>query len=334
MYNFGEYSYINGTIFIFVGFKREHEEESFVQDKIVLSAVSFSFFILSELFLVALIVTYLLFKELRTLPGKNLLSLAVSLALADLLWMLAGEFAETELPCTVIAMAIHYFFLVYFTACSVIAYDSSRVFGRAIPVVPTSEEEKKRFLIYLAVTWLAPAFFVGLFIVLDQTGSFAVDYGLSGKAVCFLGTQHARIVTFVTPIAFSLFFNVLTFARVAKRFFQNQKSNSQFLSSALQRKRERENVLICIRLSTLMGFSWLFLFLHLLFESQTRVFLYLFVVFVGLQGVFVGVAFVFNRKCLRLYRELIHSKWNILSTTRNTVSSGNNTNNAHQETKL
>ena len=218
-------------------------------------------------------------------------------------------------------MAIHYFFLVYFTACSVIAYDSSRVFGRAIPVVPTSEEEKKRFLIYFTVTWLAPAFFVGLFIVLDQTGSFAVDYGLSGKAVCFLGTKHAQIVTFITPIAFSLFFNVLTFARVAKRFFQNQKSNSQFLSSALQRKRERENVLICIRLSTLMGFSWLFLFLHLLLQSQTRVFLYSFVAFVGLQGVFVGVAFVFNRKCLRLYRELIHSKWSMLS--RNIVSPGN-----------
>ena len=333
-YDFGEYSCVNGTVYIFVGFKREREVTSFLEDNTVLTAVNFSFFMLSELFLVALIVTYLLFKELRTLPGKNLLSLAFSLALADLFWVLAGEFAESGSSCTVVAIATHYFYLVYFTACSVIAYHSSRVFGQAIAVVRASEEERKTFFIYFMVTWLAPALLVGLFITLDQTGSFAVNYGLSGKGVCFVGTKQAQIVTFITPIGLCLFFNVLTFVYVAKRFFRNQKSNSQFLSSELQRKRERQNVVICIRLSTLMGFSWLFVFFHLLFQSQTRLFLYLFVVFVSLQGVFVGIAFVFNRKCLGLYRELILSKWNILTAYRNTLSSGNNTNSVYQDTKL
>ena len=333
-YHFGEYSYVNGTVYIFVGFQREREVTSFFEDNTVLTAVNFSFFMLSELFLVALIVTYLLFKELRTLPGKNLLSLAVPLALAHLFWILSGEFAESGLPCTVVSIATHYFYLVHFTACSVIAYHSSRVFGRAIAVVRTSEEERRTFLIYFMVTWFAPALFVGLFIILDQTESFAVDYGLPGKAVCFLGTKQAQIVTFITPVGLSLLFNVLAFMRIAKRFYKNKKSNSQFLSSELQRKRERQNVVICIRLSTLMGFSWLFIFLHFLLQSQTRVFLYLFVVFVSLQGVFIGTAFVFNRRCLGLYRELIRSKWNILTAYRNTVRPGNNTNSVYQDTKL
>ncbi len=333
-YNFGDYAYINGTVYIFVGFKREHEESSVLEDSVVLTIVNFSCFMLSELFLVALIVTYLLFKELRTLPGKNLLSLAVSLALADLFWVFSGEFTENEALCTAIAIATHYFYLVYFTACSVIAYHSCHVFGQGIAIRPTADEEKRRFIIYFLVTWVPPALLLGLFIILDLTGSFVIDYGLVGGTVCFLGTKQSQIVIFIVPIALSLFFNIAMFIHVAKRFLKNQKSNSRFLSSELQRKRGRENVIICVRLSTLMGFSWLFIFLHFFFKSETRVFLYLFVVFVSLQGVFVGVAFVFNRKCLRLYRELINSKWNHLSTYRNTFSAANSTNSIYQDTKL
>ncbi|CAB4024725.1 adhesion G -coupled receptor E4P, partial, partial [Paramuricea clavata] len=282
-YDFGEYSYVNGTVYIFVGFKVEHEKSPFFRNRAVLTIVNFPCFILSELFLIALIVTYLLFKELRTLPGKNLLSLAVSLSLTFLFWVFSGEFTDSETMCTALAIATHYFFLVYFTACSVIAYHSCHVFGRGIAVRPSEEEENRRFRIYFLLTWFAPALFVGLFSILDHTGSFAVDYGLVGEVVCFLGTKQAQFVTFITPIAISLFFNVSMFIHVAKRFFKNQRSNSQFLSSELQRKRDRENVLICIRLSTLMGFSWLFLFIHLLSRPKTQVFLYLFVVFVGLQ---------------------------------------------------
>ena len=289
----------------------------------MLTIVNFPCFILSEVFLVALIVTYLLFKELRTLPGKNLLSLAVSLALTDLFWVFSSEFTDSETMCTALAIATHYFYMVYFTACSIIAYHSCLVFGRGIAVRPSEEEENRRFMIYFLVTWFCPALFVGLFSILDHTGSFVVDYGLVGEVACFLGTKQAQFVTFITPIALSLFFNVSMFIHVAKRFFKNQRLNSQFLSSELQRKRDRESVLICIKLSTLMGFSWLFLFIHLLSRPKTQVFLYLFVVFVGLQGVFVGVAFVFNRKCLGLYRALINSNLNRSSTKRNTFSSAN-----------
>jgi hypothetical protein len=99
-------------VYIFVGFKTEHEELSFFRNSAVLTIVNFPCFILSEVFLVALIVTYLLFKELRTLPGKNLLSLAVSLSLTDLFWVFSGEFTDSETLCTALAIGTHYFFLV------------------------------------------------------------------------------------------------------------------------------------------------------------------------------------------------------------------------------
>lgn len=336
-YNFGEYTYVNGTIFIFVGFQREHREDTvvFFEKSTILKIFNFSCFMLSELFLIALIFTYVLFKELRTLPGKNLLSLAVSLALADFLWAFSGEIASSEVSCFVVAVGIQYFYLVYFAACTVIACHSCYVFGRTVAILPSAEEENRKFIIYFSVTWFVPALFVALFVALDQTGRFAVDYGVHvGKAVCFLGTKDAALYSFVLPIGLSLLFNIAMFVHVAKRFFKNHRTNSQFLPSELQRKRARENVIVCIRLSTLMGFSWLFIFLHLLMESTTRVFLYLFVAFVGLQGVFVGVAFVFNRKCFGLYRELINSMSNRFASPRKNCSVENDTNITYQDTKL
>ncbi|XP_028395075.1 uncharacterized protein LOC114519189 [Dendronephthya gigantea] len=333
-YDFGEYSFVNGTVYIFVGFKRKHEI-SHMDPPLVLTIMNFVCYVLSEVFLVVLIVTYLLFKELRTVPGKNLLSLAISLAIADLFWLLGHEFTARGVLCTVLAIGIHYFYMVYFTACSVIAYHSCYVFGRGISALPDLDEEKRRFIIYFLVIWFAPAAFVGLLVILDQTDTLAVKYGLVNQTVCFLGTQQASMYLFALPVALSLVFNTATFIRVAKHFFKNQRTNSQFLSSELQKKRERQNVIICFRLSTLMGFSWLFIFLHFLFESVTRVFLYLFVLFVGLQGVFVCVAFVFNRKCLTLYRGLIHSKLNhVKSNNREMPNTTRTMNSIYKDTKL
>ena len=337
-YDFGEYLFVNGTVYVFVGFEREHEDlSSFLKNKFdnnVLIIVNFTCLVLSEIFLIALIMTFVLFKELRTLPGKNLLSLAISLALGNALWTFSGEISEMKTFCTVTAIATHYFYMVYFTASTVIAYHSCHVFGGGIAILPSSEEEKRLFVRYFLKTWLIPAVFVALFVVLDQTETFTVGYGSTGHYVCFVSTNRSKLYAFVLPIALALVINIYVFVRVSKRFFADQKSNSQFLSSELQRKRSRQNVLICIRLSTLMGFSWLFIFLHLLFESETQVFLYLFVVFVSLQGAFVGVAFVFNRKCLNLYRRLITSKRIQSTSSRNNSETAHRTDVINQDTKL
>lgn len=332
-YDFGEYSYINGTVYIFVAYQREYEAQHyFVKGVTALDILSFVSFILSEMFLIALIITYLIFKELRTLPGKNLLSLAVSLAVADLLWLFSSQFTDEDTLCSALAIANHYFFLVYFISCSVVAYHSCVVFGRRITLRPRKEEENRTFIVYFLLTWLVPALFVGLFAILDGTGTVNVSYGSMGQVACFIGKRIAKIYSFILPVGLCLVFNVTMFIFVAKRFFKNQ--NLQFLSSELQKKRDRENVLICVRLSTLMGFTWLFVFLHLLFKSVTDAFIYFFVVFVSLQGVFVGVAFIFNHKCLALYRELVHTNLNRLTTYWNTTSTANSTNSIYQDTKL
>ena len=83
----------------------------------------------------------------------------------------------------------------------------------------------------------------------------------------------------------------------------------------------------------LMGFSCLFGCLDILTHS-TPVFSYLFVIFASLQGLYIAVAFVFNQRIFKQYKQLVRKKRTKRRQTNNdcnsTLSNLSNT----RETKL
>ncbi|EDO28142.1 predicted protein, partial [Nematostella vectensis] len=76
-----------------------------------LTAVCMSLSVISMSFL---LLTYRLFKELRTIPGINMMNLAASLLMAQLLWLVSGAFTLGPVFCTITACFLHYLFLVSF----------------------------------------------------------------------------------------------------------------------------------------------------------------------------------------------------------------------------
>lgn len=329
-YGFGKYGFKNGTVSIYVGIKTRHKipAPNHPKEMIILIKVGFS---VSVVCLSALLVTYSIFKQLRTLPGKNLMSLALSLVLVEISRMLGPVFLENRIMCVGIAIANHYFFFVFFTASFVIAFHSCLVFGRSILQRRSDENENRRFIVYLLVIWGVPALFVLTFCFLDEYGVFEIDYG--GSEGCWLGTGQSKLFLFVFPFGVLVLFNLSLFVFTAVRLCKNRISNSQFLADDILRQRHRENVVICIKLSTLMGFSWLFVLLHVIFASVTDVFLILFLLFFSLQGVFICVAFLFNHKCRQLYRGLLFKRTSSASNYR-LRRDNENGNNCTRDTKL
>lgn len=333
-YDFGNYAYENETVYICVGFNRTYQVSTFEKPKsrFILTIVTYVGFTLSVLCLVALIVTYSIFKQLRSLPGKNLMSLALSLALAKILFICGSVFVKNQALCTGMSIANHYFIIVYCTASSVIAFHSCSVFGRSISLRRSQKENDKRFLVYFLVTWAVPALFVPIFSLLDHYFSFAADYG---GDFCSFGPVQTILLLFVLPNGAMLLFKLSLFVFMAARLCKNRNSNSQVLATDVRRKRNKENVLICIKLSTLMGFSWSFLFMHVVVESKTAVFFYLFVIFFSFQGVFICVSFLFNRRCFELYRGLMSKKSPSSATSASRLPKNTGKRNCNaQETKL
>ena len=107
---------------------------------------------------------------------------------------------------------------------------------------------------------------------------------------------------FILPAAVIMLFNFATFIKTALALCN--RSDSQILQ-----KNRKQNLIACTKLATLVGFPWLFAFFGVIFPD-TEAFEYLFVVFACLQGFYMGVAFVCNKKTIQLYKNW----WNKVRT--------------------
>lgn len=95
--------------------------------------------IMSIVSLILLLLTYIMFTELRNLPGKILINLAISLLLYQSFFFVGGETDDHD-TCLSVAVLLHFFVLSSFTWMNVMAYDVHRIFA------PFS---KSSFMIYM-----------------------------------------------------------------------------------------------------------------------------------------------------------------------------------------
>ena len=93
--------------------------------------------IVSTVSLVLLLITYTLFAELRNLPGKIIINLALSLLANQAVFFSAVKTPNQE-QCLVIAVLLHFFVLSSFTWMNVMAYDLHRIFTSSSKLSPTT----------------------------------------------------------------------------------------------------------------------------------------------------------------------------------------------------
>ena len=125
-----------------------------------------------------------------------------------------------------------------------------------------------------------------------------VKLGYGDSEICWLTEDNAYTYFVTIPVALLLLFNITAFVITAWYLRKHGQNRAAVQSS----NKQQSNLSIYVKLSTLMGFTWLFGLLALVVTSTT-VFWYFFVILTSLQGVFVAVAFVFNEKTLNLYRK-------------------------------
>ena len=256
----------------------------------ILTLIGFS---ISIICIMLLLITYGLFQELRAVSGMNLMNLSLSLLLSHLIWLIGTSYFTGTKTCKVLAIFEHYLFQVSFVAMSVISYHSCYVFSQPF-AGRVANKSWRRFIKYSAFVWLAPAIFVAICVTLDKTETFLVDYGTN----CWLGTVNAKLYLFLLPLAILLLFNIVTFSHTALSLYRHDKERP------LSLQERKQHLLISAKLATLVGFPWLIAFIGVLFPN-VEAFEYLFVIFVCLQGLYIGMAFLFNKKTLKLYKDLL-----------------------------
>ncbi|XP_048587120.1 uncharacterized protein LOC116611687 isoform X2 [Nematostella vectensis] len=209
IYENGSYIVINDTVFLcWRDTSVTQQPQTGDQSLSTLQIITYVFTGLSLLTEVALLLLYLLLKELRNVPGKILMSLVFCLLVYQVFFLTLG-FNQISGFCVAVAVIVHYFLLASFSWMSVMAYDVMKTFAsKAVKQVSNS---LKTFIKYCCAAFILPVIIVFLSIILDKTD--AVHFGYGTGVYCWITELVPLIVTFHVPIAMVIVFNACALAR-------------------------------------------------------------------------------------------------------------------------
>ncbi|XP_070533343.1 uncharacterized protein [Ptychodera flava] len=254
--------------------------------------------LLSLVFLTFSFITYCTFPSLRNLPGKTIMNLIVALFTAQAFLLFGSNQTQHYWFCASVAVVCHYFWLAVFFWMNVMAFDISRTFRKRLR--PRNPEDRnvllRRYMIY---AWGAPALIVPVCVIVNFCDCANCRIGYGTGSSCWIEEPLALVISFMTPVGVIIFANLVMYLRTIHGIWSTSK-----IAQKVTKKSEAENLktqlLLYLKLTTIMGFTWIFGFIAAFTGIQA--FWYLFIVFNTLQGVFIFFAFTLNRRIIRMWR--------------------------------
>ena len=266
--------------------------------RIPLGPVVFSLFFTSIALICssAMIITYSLFKQLRTLPGQTVLNLAVAFFVSDTISvMFVSIVLDGHPPDPLLFIFEIGFYHVRFMWMAIVGFEISRHIYLGMTLKFDSPTKKRRILgTYLALGWGAPVI-VGIITI-------AVEYsGAEAHRKRPLFAANGNIVVFL-PIALTLVFNVAvaTFLVVSLRRAATRRN--KFGSTVTRGTVKFSRVFLIIL--TVLGLTWFSVFISLTTSEQSHAMQYIFILLNTTQPIYVCVAFLGNRKTVGHYTVL------------------------------
>ena len=254
----------------------------------VLSYIGCSLSVIGS-FLVLL--TYGLFKELRTLPGKILMNLATAILLTDLLTQVGAAISELHITVVItVAICNDYFLLAQFVWMCIMSIEVVKKLRQARQLTTTSNHNTRYLVItYILVGWGLPLPVIVAFTILS-TGKEGSCYNFpSREAIIILG-----VVIFLA-ILFNLimFITATVYICLASREHKKVQDNGRTRFSRLN-----------IALFSTSGLTWIFYAVRFIENAKFNWAWYLFIIFTTTQGLIICIAFLLSKKTFRLYLKL------------------------------
>ncbi|XP_033117729.1 uncharacterized protein LOC117117527 [Anneissia japonica] len=256
--------------------------------------------------LIGLLITILLrvvIKELKTLSGKIILNVSISLFCALLLTLIQGNFTKWTTFCEIVAVILHYLWLVCFLWMNAMAFELFRTFRFLRASSRSERSQKKSYIIYFIYSWGIPTAYVGVIVGIRFCDCTSLNLMYGDDSVCWIQDEVASFFVFGIPLAVILIPNLILFVATIRGIREASKSTAAVSYNKSKRKQLAEEMVIYIRISTVMGLSWAFGFLASFVDHV--VLWYLFTILNSLQGVFIFLAF-----------NITYSMKNILTSSR------------------
>ena len=270
---------------------------------------------------IAILLTYTIFKELRTLPSKIIMNLATAFLAGDLTILLYDVSASlsnslpVELTATM-AILLHFFFLSQFSWMSLLGFETCRIFKLAVKMQYNVSKKVKSILlvIYLIIGWSLPFTITVITIIVNYTTDGLVLYGETSEGSAgppWINHPISALIAFICPAVLALLFNAVAFVTLFVLLCKAAGSIRSFL------KKFR----IIIALFLAMGLTWLFGLITLIPELSWA--WYLFIILNSTQAMWIAIMFLLTKKIIKLYISLFSCKrpTDLHSTEKATIKS-------------
>ena len=246
------------------------------------------------------ILTFSLFKDMRTLPTKILVNVCSTILANNSLIILTSSPAS-DFPkfCEAIAIVNHFFSLAQFTWMTVMCAEVMYTFylaSRLIQVDP--KQNRKRFVIYCLISWLIPLLIVSICITLNYTTADIINYGREngiGSSSCWINDFNSAVVVFLVPIATATLLQSIIFIIICALLCLSRRNKGK--DSARDNNPPYFRILFALYVSS--NIMWLFAFLALLIGSLWA--WYPFAVLQSSQGLVLFLGFFGTKKVFLLY---------------------------------
>ena len=193
--------------------------------------------------------------------------------------------------CVASAVVLCYGFLAAFTWMNIIAVDTWLAFRPTGAFVQQGQRMKSLWKLML-VGWGVPGILVSIIAGLNYSNIKNTYKPNFGGTRCWFTQRIALMTYFGLPIALSIVTNSVFYVYTAINL------RNAFKDANCRAKKQREHhFIVYVRLFVLMGFTWIFGFLSAFIDRVAIDFI--FVILTSLQGVFLFISFVCNKRVLK-----------------------------------
>ncbi|XP_038072647.1 uncharacterized protein LOC119741068 [Patiria miniata] len=258
--------------------------------------------IVSMLAAVVTLVTFCVFKELRNRTTGPIMNFTAALFLAQFLLLLSGAATQNAAACTLVALLAHYFLLVSVMWTGVLAF----ILNRTFTVWHVQRGKTGISLPSISFAWGVP-FLVALpclILHLCRCTDFPLWYG--NEHVCWVGDGYVSMVVVGVPIGLVVLTNIVLFSLTVCGIRKTKRETRNVLGNKTEVQQVKEELIIYIKIATLMGFTWIFGFAAAI--SDVIALWYVFILLNASQGVHIFLSFICNKKVWRLWLKAFQSR--------------------------
>ncbi|KAH6921835.1 hypothetical protein HPB50_005380 [Hyalomma asiaticum] len=237
-----------------VSYRPELQRKYSLQHTIAFICTSISIF-----FIVLKILVFCTYKEARRSSSVCNMCLAVTLLVAQVLFLVTKCVRLAKRFCFSGAVFAHYCFLSTFLWTCVLSYDISK----SLTAIKLSSARSNALALYCLLAWGAPLLVVIAALTVNQTAPDSVLSPSYGDPICFIGSFWGLVVYFFLPMVslvlfcITLYFKTVCYIRTTSSATECADDAPEPASrSSVRHGQQRANLALFVRLALVMGAPW------------------------------------------------------------------------------